>query len=237
MNGNSRRKIEMGARALDWSRAHPDGSPGYAAAVSRLQERLSRADHLASQQRDGILEVRRATARKRDLRRQMKEAHLAHLAKVAQVASEEEPDLATKFTMPGRITTYAAFRTAALGLAAEAESRKELLVKHGMSEAVLENLKQLLEEFDVVTERGAQSRAGHVGASIELDNVAKEVVQVVRVMDGLNRFRFVRDGELLSAWENASSVTKSRPEKPETEGGPTPGGTTPRSGSEVRPAA
>ena len=40
MNAKSRRKLEMGARALDFSRAHPDASPGYTAAMTRLEERV-----------------------------------------------------------------------------------------------------------------------------------------------------------------------------------------------------
>jgi hypothetical protein len=233
MNAISRKKLEMGARALEWSLAHPDPSQGYAEAVSRLENRLKRGEQLASQQRDGILEVRRATARKKDLRRQLKDVHLAHLIRVAQVASEEEPELAEKFAMPGRVTTYGAFRTAARGLAAEAEGRKELLVKHGMSEALLQDLTKLLEEFDEVTERGAQARAAHVGASIELDNVASEVVQIVKLMDTRNRFRFARDGELLSAWRQASNVVGSRrAPPPETQPGPTP-----PAGGDVSPAA
>ena len=53
MNAKTRRKIEMGTRALDFSRAHPDASPGYAAALASLEQRLARADQLAAQQRDG----------------------------------------------------------------------------------------------------------------------------------------------------------------------------------------
>jgi len=68
MNAKSRRKIEMGRRALDFSRAHPDASPGYTAVVTQLEERLTRAEQLAGQQRDGLLEVRAATARKFELR-------------------------------------------------------------------------------------------------------------------------------------------------------------------------
>ncbi len=231
MNAKSRRKIEMGKRVLDWSRAHPDASPGYAAAVSRLQERLNRAEQLAEQQRAGILEVRRATVRKRELRRTMKQAHLDHLASVAEVASIEDAELVQKFVLPRRVNTYLAFRTAARGLAAEAESRKELLVKHGLSETVLQDLTHSLDEFDAVVEQGTQGRAAHVGASTELDNVAGEVVQVVNVMDGLNHFRFGKDRELLSAWESVSNVVAApRPEDS------VPGGTPP-GGGEVRPAA
>ena len=36
--------------------------------------------------------------------------------------------------------------------------------------------------------------------------MADEVVQVVRVMDGLNRYRFMSDTESLAAWESASNV-------------------------------
>jgi hypothetical protein len=229
MNAKSRRKIEMGARALEWSRAHPSTSPGYASAFARLEDRLKRAEQLADQQRNGFLEVRRATARKRELRRQMKLAHLAHLTRVAEVASDEEPELAEKFAMPGRINTYSGFRTAARGITAEAESRKELLVKYGLSEDVLSELNQLLDEFDEVVEQGAQGRAAHVGASIELDNVANEVVQVVAIMTGLNRVRFATNQELLSAWESTSSVVATpRPtEKPGAPPQPSNGEVTP----------
>ena len=47
--------------------------------------------------------------------------------------------------------------------------------------------------------------------------VADEVVQIVYVMDGLNRYRFMKDAELLAAWESASNVfgpVRSNGEKP-----------------------
>ena len=222
VNAKSRRKIEMGTRVLEWSRAHPDASPGYAAAVSRLEDRLNRAQQLAEQQRNGILEVRRATRRKEELRRTIKQAHLIHLASVAEVASSEEPELVQKFVLPRRVNTYLAFRTAARGVAAEAESRKEMLVKHGLSETVLQELTQLLDEFDLVVEQGTQGRAAHIGASSGLENVSGEVVQIVGVMDGLNRTRFRKDGERLSAWGSVSSVVATpqpTPAKPEENGG------------------
>jgi hypothetical protein len=54
------RKLEMGARALIFSRVHPDPSSGYAALLAHLEDRLARATHLAGQQRDGIIESHRA---------------------------------------------------------------------------------------------------------------------------------------------------------------------------------
>ncbi|HET6578280.1 MAG TPA: hypothetical protein VFG66_08155 [Gemmatimonadales bacterium] len=232
MNAKSRRKLEMGTRVLDFSRSHPDASPGYTAALTRLEALLGRADELASRQRDGLLEVRGATARKRELRRAMRQAHLTHLARVAKVAAREDPDLAQKFVLKPGTTTYLAFRTAARGMAAEAQNHRELLVKHGLVDTVLDDLGHALDQFDAAVEHGTRGRQAHVGASAELRAVADEVVQIVYVMDGLNRYRFMKDAELLAAWESASNVlaaprpaAKPAPEEP------------PPSGGEVRPAA
>jgi hypothetical protein len=233
MNARSRRKLEMGMRALEFSRAHPDPSPGYAAAVTRLEDRLERYTQVAAQQREGLLEVRAATARKLELRRAMRQGHLSHLARVARVAAREVPDLAQKFVFRPGSRSHLGFRTAARGMAAEAQSRKEVLVKHGLVESVLDGLVQALDQFDAAVQNGGVGRQAHVGASAELDAVADEVVQIVNVMDGLNRYRFGSDAELLAAWESASSVlatSRSGTPKPAPEA-------TPPTGGEVRPAA
>jgi hypothetical protein len=222
----------MGRRVLEFSRQHPDPSPGYVAASARLQGRLARAEQLARQQLDGRSEVHAATARKAELRRLMSKAHLHHLASVAEVAAIEDPEVLQKFDFPADATTYLAFRTAAGGMAAEAESRKDLLIKHGLSEDVLSGLKVALDQFETAVEQGAAGRLAHVGASAELVTVAEEVVQVVKVMNGLVRLRFANQPELLAAWESASNVVATpRPEsKPGSEEKPPEGG-------EVRPAA
>ncbi len=225
----------MGTRVLDFSRTHRDSSPGYAAALARLEDRLARADHLATQQRDGLLEVRRAAKRKRDLRRSMRHALLDHLTSVAETASREAPELAQKFVLPRGVNTYLAFRTAARAMEAEARSNKELLVKHGLAEPVLEALSKALSEFDAVVEQGSRGRLAHVGASAELDTVADEVVQVVKVMDGLNHFRFANDPEALGAWESASNAF--RPSRSSGIKPPPPPAEPPAGSGEIKPAA
>src|SRR5215218_1415771 len=202
----TRRKLNMGTRVMEFSRKYPDPSPGYIAAVARLQDRLARAEQLARQQNDGRSEVRVATGRKRELRRLMLQAHLDHLANVAEIASVEEPELLQKFVFPSDATTYQAFQTAASGIAAEAESRKDLLVKHGLSEDVLTGLKTSLDQFETAVEQGVAGRLAHVGASAELVVVSEQVVQVVKVMNGLIRLRFGNQPEILAAWESASNV-------------------------------
>jgi hypothetical protein len=223
----------MGTRVLEFSRQHPDPSPGYAAAAARLQERLDRAAQLGRQQLDGLSEVRASSARKRELRRTMKLGHLNHIISVAPIAAAEDPELLQKFVFPAGTTTYLGFQMAATAIAAEAQSRKELLIKHGLSEDVLSGLQVALDQFETAVEQAAAGRLAHVGASAQLVTVADDVVQVVKVMNGLNRLRFAGDSELLAAWESAINVVAASkptdstvPTRPEA---PAPG--------EVRPAA
>jgi hypothetical protein len=206
MKAKTRRKLEMGARALAFSRAHPDPSPGYAAAVARLEALLARGTELANQQWEGIVKGHSASVRKRDLRRTMRRAHLAHLIRVARIAAVELPELRQKFVLQRGPIPYLTFRTAARGLAADAESRKELLVRHGLADTILESLTETLQQFDQAVDQRDQWHRAHVGASVELDAAANEVVRVVKALDALNIFRFAHDSELLASWKSASNV-------------------------------
>ncbi len=229
MNAKSRRIVEMGKRALKFSQDHPDPSPGYAAALARLENRLARAQQLATQQLEGILEVRAATAQKIKLRRLMRRTQLAHIASVADSAAIEMPELARRFAAPPEGSPYVVFRTAARSLVAEAQNQKELLVRHGLTDTVLESLVQSLDEFDQAIEQGSEGRRSHVGASAELDAVSDEIALIVRVMDGLNGFRFANDAESLAGWKSSSNTfpAPSNTSKP----------TVPPVSGEVRPAA
>jgi hypothetical protein len=232
MKATTRRKLEMGSRALKFSREHSDESPGYAQALTRLGDLMTRAGQLAEQQREGISRVRSATTQKRDLRRQIKRDHLDHLEKVAAVTGKEAPEVPQMFILRPGTNPYLAFRTAAWGLLAEAKSRKELLVKNGLTETVLTGLEQALTQFDAAVDQGQGGRSAHVGASADLDLVGNEIVQVVNVMSPHNRVRFAHDAELLASWDSASTVFATpRPDiKPSTGG-------TPPTGGDVRPAA
>jgi hypothetical protein len=45
-----------------------------------------------------------------------------------------------------------------------------------------------------------------VGASAELDLIGDEIMHLVKVMDGFNRYRFAEQREVLAEWESASNV-------------------------------
>jgi hypothetical protein len=196
----------MGARALGFSLAHPDVSSGYATTLARLEDRLARAGKLIELQRDGFAQVRGTTVQKRDLRRIIRRTQLMHIARVAEGAANEVPELAQKFAMPREQTPYLEFQASARALLAEAQSQKELLVKHGLADTLLDGLVKNMEQFDQAVEQAREARRTHVGASAELDAIGDEIVHLVKVMDPHNRFRFAGAVEVLAEWESASNV-------------------------------
>ena len=54
MDENTRRKLEMGKRALEFCRAHPDSNPQWIAAVARLEAKLARAEELERQEENEL---------------------------------------------------------------------------------------------------------------------------------------------------------------------------------------
>jgi hypothetical protein len=224
MNAKIRSRLEMARRALEFAQAHPDPSDGYTAAVRELTELLARSKQLTDLHRQGIAEVRAATQRKSNLRRSIRQGQLVHVAVAAQRAAAEEPELAQKFVLARHPAPYLQFQSLARSVAAEAEERKELLVKHGLVDSVLVSLTESLGQFDQAVVQSAEGRRIHVAAVVQLQVVSAESIRIVRLMDGHNRVRFAGDPDLLAAWRSASNVigpsrpAKSAPEAPPSEG-------------------
>ncbi len=233
MNAQSRRRIEMGARVLKFNGAHPDTDAGYAVTTARLEELMRQVDVAAAAQRDGVTEVRAASARKESLRRTILAVPVAHLAEVGRAAAREDHELGTAFRFKPGNKSFQAFRVAARGMQLEAETRKEVLAKHGLSESVLGQLGRMLDEFDAAVALGIEGRTKHMGATAQLRLLGIEVGRAVRVMDARNRQRFEQDGQALGSWLSASAVLGT-PRGPVPI--PVPEGGTPPEG-EVRPAA
>jgi hypothetical protein len=61
-----------------------------------------------------------------------------------------------------------------------------VLVKYGLSEAVLEVFGQLLDQFDAAMKLGNDGRAAHTGATKRLQALALEAGKIVRAMDARN---------------------------------------------------
>jgi flagellar biosynthesis chaperone FliJ len=206
MNQRTEVRLIMGQRALEFSRANPSTSPGYATAVQQLEEQLARANQLVEEQRRGIEQVRTATLQKTRYKRALRRSHLAHFAGVAERAATEDPALAQKFDLPRIPTRGLPFRAAARSMVELVEQQKELLAKYGLVEESLQNARQTIDQLDQAVEHGAEGRRVHIGASASLEVVSNEVVRLVKILDGFNRFRFGEQANLLAGWIAAANI-------------------------------
>jgi hypothetical protein len=222
----------MGRNALGFSRAHPDDSAGYTAALAKLEEYLNRATELTREQQEGFRRVREATATKRELRSMMTQGHLNHLIRVARAASFETPAILQRFTFTAARASHLAFLGAASDLVKAAQENRALLVTNGLSEPVLADLEEKLAKYAAVMAQDEEARRQHVGATAKLIELADLIVDVVHTMDGINRLRFANDAQTLSQWESASNVATVHPADDAGEGEVPPSAT-----GEVKPAA
>ena len=232
MNRIVRRRLEMAVRVRDFSRAHPSADSNYAPVLGQLEERIARMEVLAKEQQGGFLTARASTARRRALRRRLHHELLRHLVTVAEVAAVEQPGLAERFDLPSGNATNEAFRTVARKMLEQGQAQRELLAKHGLADKLLDDLATAVDEFDASLAGSNEGRRDHVGARADLKAVSDEVMQLIEMLDGLNRYRFGGNAELRAAWESARKVvTGPRPAEEE------PSAAAPKAEGEVRPAA
>jgi len=217
----------MAIRVRDFSRAHPSADTNYAAVLGGLEDRVARMEAGAKQQQSGYLAAHSAVTRRRALRRRLHHELLRHLVTVAGSADAEQPGLGERFAIPAANASNEAFRTLARQMLEQGQASKELLARHGLADRLLADLEAAVAEFDGSVATSNEGRRSHVGARAELEAVSDEVMRIVEVLDGLNRYRFGGDAEMRAAWESARNVVSE----------PSAAGEEPAKKDEVKPAA
>ena len=217
MDARLRRRLEMAQRVRDFLRAHRTDGAAEVAVIARLEELVQRAEVLAAQQRAGILASRAATEMRAEVRRALRSKLLLYLSAVGGVAANENAELGAQFRLP-RVGPNQTFVTMARGMLEKATTHKDLLVKRGMTDTLLTDIAAAIEEFEQTLEATRAGRRAHVGASADLRAVMTEVSEQVKVLDGIVRYRFGDNAELMGAWASVHNVAgpfrKSSPPDP-----------------------
>ncbi|PYO92706.1 MAG: hypothetical protein DMD62_12360 [Gemmatimonadetes bacterium] len=206
-----RRKLDMATRVRTFSRAHPSTEPTYTTVLGRLEERLTEAEAIATTQHKAQVAAHAARLHRKELRRIVHFQLLKYLVAVGSVAGKARGELAAQFRLPRVTANNQAFLTAVKVLAAAAEQQRDVLVAGGMAPALLEELQQKLAEFETASEEARAWRLSHIGARADLDKIAGELMDQVRVLDGINRWRFAKDPDLMEEWDAARHLPPSRP--------------------------
>lgn len=230
------KRLAMAVSVRDFSGTHPSADANFKALLDRLNEGIVRLVDLGGRQVGGFLSKHSSSVRRKGVRRRLRDGLLPHLVTVARDAAADKPELLEMFQVPRFNLSNARFQTIARKMLEQGQAEQALLVKHGLSDTLLADLAAAVAEFDASVAETNSGKQGHVLARAELRTVSEEVVQVVEMMDGLNRYRFQKEPQLLAAWESARHVA-SGPRAAKPEGPVTPPVTAPVVEGEVKPAA
>jgi hypothetical protein len=125
---------------------------------------------------------------------------------VGNLAAKDRRELAEQFRLPEDTASHEAFLNGVKGLLEKAGAQKDLLVSMGMSHTLLDDLGTGLGEFESTLQASRTGRRDHVGASGDLVVMITAIGDQVRVLDGLVRYRFGDNAELMSAWRSARTI-------------------------------
>src|SRR5689334_4405940 len=226
MQRRTRSQVAMGLGAKGFSVAHPMESTGFQSAATGLSSLVDEATALEVEQREGIIAERNAAGVRRDVIDRIWEVHLPHMAAASRRAEGELPSLRRTFRLTPTKDSIAARRAAAGSMLDAVKAQKDVLVRYGLDEAVLTDLGQALVEFDAANAHCVAARGQHVRASARLRDAGQEIVELVRVLDGLYRVRFKNDDARLAEWVALSTVRaepKGNASNDEQGPGPVPG--------------
>ena len=148
MDRSVRRKLAMATSVRTFSRAHPSADASYTLVLDRLDGTIVRMEELAKRQEGGFVSKHSSVVRRQDLRRRLHQGLLRHLVTAAEDAGTEDPGIAEKFRMPSISATHTAYRAVASKLLEEGRANQEVLVKHGLSATMLDQLDAAVKEFD-----------------------------------------------------------------------------------------
>jgi hypothetical protein len=220
----------MATSVRTFSRAHPSADGSYTLVLDRLDGTITRIEGLAKQQEGGFVSKHAAAFKRADLRRRLHTGLLRHVVTAAEDAGSEVSGMGEKFRIPNGNATHAAFRAGASELLDQARANLDLLMKHGLSASLVDDLDAAVKEFDASIQETDDGKQSHVAARAEMRALTEEIMRIVGILDGFNRNRFHHDPELIVAWESAKHVVTG-PQPKESEP------TTPLTAQVEKPAA
>jgi hypothetical protein len=102
--------------------------------------------------------------------------------------------------------SHRVFVAAVRGLLGKAKEQKDLPVSHGMQPSLLDDLEAAVAELEKTHDVSPTGRRDHMGATADLEAVAAEIARQVRGLDGLLRYRFRTNAELMGEWAGVRNV-------------------------------
>jgi hypothetical protein len=124
------------------------------------------------------------------------------------------------FRIPDWNATHIAFRTSISEMLNQARAHHQLLLRHGLSATLVNELDLAVKEFDASLQETDDGKQSHVAARAEMKTLCREIMRLMGMLDGFNRSRFRRDPELIVAWKSAKHMVAEPQPKEARQTGP-----------------
>ena len=205
MKATTRRRMSMAMRALHFCQAQTSDDTGYTAQVAALSAEVLRSDPLVSQQQEGLAEEHAAVMQKDAVRVGVTQ-RLHHLYRVGAMFDRSGPAAVLGIPPLPQHLPYREFIPFAKSMLALATANKDALIPVGLGASFVDDLGTAVAALDAALEAANMARAKHVGAGAELEAATSRAVELVRLLDGFNRTRFLGDAEQIAAWESEHNM-------------------------------
>ena len=209
MNAQLRRRLEMAERVRDFLRTQKTDAVGEGLGLAKLEELIQRAHALDEQQRAGQVAARESKKHRDGIRRALQGKLLSYLRALGGLGDPENGEPAVQFQVPPSNASNLALLTTGRDMLEKAQGQKDVLLSRGMPPALLDDLAGALGGLEKTIESTRAGRRDHVGASADLQTVAAAIKKQVRALDGMVRYRFGDNAELMGAWESARNMAGS----------------------------
>lgn len=206
MNNLVRRKLDMASRVREFTRARVGSDPGYPPVLARLEELLPRAQEIAARQHQGVISARGAQTHRLELRRQLQSQLMHYLVALGSFASKDQAELSARFKLPDSNASNQDFLTSVKALLTAAEDQRDALAQQGLVLTSLEEVNRMVADFETASEVARTARRDHIGARADLEGLTAELMQQARLLDGITRYRFGRDPDVMAEWKAARHI-------------------------------
>jgi len=190
--------------------ARKDIEPAYGPALARLEELLKRAEAILTRQHDGQAGARRARNHRDELRRKLQLELTRYLAAAGSVAANGQTEVADLFRLPSANVTNAGFLVAVKSLLIAGELQHDMLVQSGMSPTLIDDLRKAVADFEAASQTARDARRDHMEARLELDSITAVLTQQVNLLDGITRYHFGFDSDVMDEWRMARVLKGQR---------------------------
>ncbi len=198
-------RLEMGAKAAAFCKAHPDSNPRTAQVAAQLIELSDRADKLLEQNRASRATVATAVVDKLTLR-QAVSADLQALMRISRQAGHQHAEITIHRGVPLSRCTEGDFIQTARAALGQATELLDTMAPFGLSEELLTSIGQGLDAYKAAVDRKNTAVGDRVGAQAELTAIARQIMGVVASLDAVYVPRFKNSPDQLAKWQSARNV-------------------------------